>query len=60
MWKQILFNINAMILTNWAKLLWFVVGMLAGATLFSCSMFTTIEAEGCDTPGPVVEDESVE
>ena len=49
-----------MILTNWAKLLWFVVGMLAGATLFSCSMFTTIEAEGCDTPGPVAEDESVE
>lgn len=56
MWKQILANVNAVILKNWAVVVGFVVGALAATFLMSCSMFTTIEVEGDETPAPVVEE----
>jgi hypothetical protein len=41
MWKNILNNINALILANWKSLFMFVLGALAGVFLLSCSMINT-------------------
>jgi hypothetical protein len=41
MWKNILSNINSLILANWKSLFMFVLGALAGIFLLSCSMINT-------------------
>ena len=38
MWKQILSNINALILASWKSIFYFVIGALAGVFLLSCSV----------------------
>ena len=38
MWKNILTNINSLILANWKSLFMFVLGALAGIFLLSCAM----------------------
>ena len=38
MWKQIIANVNAVILKNWASVVCFVLGCLAGTFLISCAM----------------------
>jgi len=37
MWKQILNNVNAVLLKNWALLVWFILGTLFGTFVLSCS-----------------------
>jgi hypothetical protein len=41
MWKQILNNINNLILASWKSIFMFVLGALAGIFLFSCSAINT-------------------